>query len=41
MDIKVMNSIAHSVTAACRVWEVAISAKLNRLEKMVRGRGRR
>ena len=41
IDIKVMNSIAYSVTAACRVWEVAISAKLNKLEKMVKGRGRR
>jgi hypothetical protein len=41
IDIKVMNSIAYSVTAACRVWEVAISAKLNKLERMVRGRGRR
>jgi len=41
IDIKVMNSIAYSVTAACRVWEVALSAKLNKLEKLVHGRMRR
>lgn len=41
IDIKVMNSIAYSVTAACRVWEVALSAKLNKLEKLIKGRPRR
>ena len=41
LDIKVMNSISYAVGAACKVWEVAISAKLNKLEKLVSGRVRR
>ncbi len=41
LDIKVANSIAYQVTTAVRVWEVAISAKLNQLEKLIRGRRRR
>jgi hypothetical protein len=35
LDIKIANSIAYNVTTATRVWEVAISAKLHKLEKMV------
>jgi hypothetical protein len=38
LDIKVMNSISYAVVSATKVWEVAISAKLNRLEKLVHGR---
>ena len=41
LDIKIGNSVAYSITAATRVWEVAISAKLNKLEKLVSGRVRR
>ncbi len=41
LDIKIMNSISYAVTTATKVWEVAISDKLDRLEKLVNGRIRR
>ncbi len=41
LDVKIANSVAYQITAACKVWVVAISDKLDRLEKMVNGKVRR
>ncbi len=41
LDIKVANSIAFQVNSAVRVWEVAISDRLHKLERIISGRWRR
>ena len=42
LDVKIANALAYNVSAAVKVWEVTISDKLDRLEKLVNGRaGRR
>ncbi len=41
LDAKIANSVAYQIGVAVKVWEVAISDRLHRLEKLVNGRVRR
>ncbi len=41
LDAKIANSVAYQIGVAVKVWEVCLSDRLHRLEKLVNGRVRR
>jgi hypothetical protein len=41
LDIRIMNSISYAVTSAVRVWEVLLSDRIDKLEKLIHGKARR